>query len=495
MKSRNVLLALAGLAIALPSSARPEGGTYTFTDLGTLGGLESVAYGLNDAGQVVGWSTIPACTTANGFPCRRAFLWENGAMTDLGLLPGDEESFARAINNAGLIVGTSESDIIAGSGTFHGTVWAGGGPVALPDLGQGQSFAHDVNNSGRIAGHTQDQATNRDTAVTWQGAVITNLGTSEPHSYSRSYGISEAGLSCGFAWNLFSPNDAILWDGATWFTIGGFGQFQNAEAFDVNDNGVAVGLQAFPSGSWSATLWNQGGAVDLGTLPGLAYGELYDVNELGLAVGRCYDLDNPASRAVLYDGTQLVDLNDLLPAGTNATLYEAREINEHGDIAGTALVGGVFHAFLMSCESGPQVYCTAKTSSAGCVASISTSDLGLQPSSGASDYAVTASSIQGLMNGLLFVGINGPASVPFNGGVLCVTPPTKRGPLMNSGSGAPDTCTGSFSTLVNDGLVIPLGLDAGSGGSAWYQYWYRDPLNGPGAAGTALSDAVELSFL
>ena len=36
--------------------------------------------------QVVGWSTIPGCVTGNGAPCRRAFLWDNGVMTDLGLL-------------------------------------------------------------------------------------------------------------------------------------------------------------------------------------------------------------------------------------------------------------------------------------------------------------------------------------------------------------------------------------------------------------------------
>ena len=36
-----------------------------------------------------------------------AFLWENGVTTDLGVLPGDEDSGAAAINNAGQIVGSS----------------------------------------------------------------------------------------------------------------------------------------------------------------------------------------------------------------------------------------------------------------------------------------------------------------------------------------------------------------------------------------------------
>jgi len=142
----------------------------------------------------------------------------------------------------------------------------------------------------------------------------------------------------------------------------------------------------------------------------------------------------------------------------------------------------------------PTTYCTAKTSSAGCVAQIATSDANNQPVSGANDYAVTTANVQELKNGLLFAGISGPANLPFSGGILCVQPPTKRGPIMSSGGSDPNGCNGSFATLVNDGNVLPAGLDAGPGNTGWYQYWYRDPMNGAGSFGTALSDAVELTF-
>ena len=118
-----------------------------------------------------------------------------------------------------------------------------------------------------------------------------------------------------------------------------------------------------------------------------------------------------------------------------------------------------------------------------------------QPVSGAGGYSVDATSVHSFKTGLLFAGITGPAAIPFaGGGTLCVAPPNKRGPLINSGGSGPNVCDGTYSQVVNDGMVIPAGLDAGPGNSGWYQYWYRDPANGVGNAGTALSNAIQLDF-
>ena len=77
-------------------------------DLGTLGGDCSWAYGINDAGQVVGWAQD--ATTRY-----KAFLWEKGVMYNLNHLmvnpPGNGEwpgvylDTATAINDRGWIVG------------------------------------------------------------------------------------------------------------------------------------------------------------------------------------------------------------------------------------------------------------------------------------------------------------------------------------------------------------------------------------------------------
>ncbi|MGA8473524.1 MAG: hypothetical protein WB681_00520 [Candidatus Cybelea sp.] len=73
------------------------------TDLGTLpGDMFSVAFGINNKGQVVGQS-------CNASGACRAFIWQKGAMTDLNLLvPPDSRlylTYGGDINDRGWVVG------------------------------------------------------------------------------------------------------------------------------------------------------------------------------------------------------------------------------------------------------------------------------------------------------------------------------------------------------------------------------------------------------
>jgi probable HAF family extracellular repeat protein len=69
-------------------------------DLGTLGS-DAFGYAINEGGEVAGESNTDFGT--------RAFVYRNGAMTDLGTLPGFTEAGARGINSVGQIVGYSAS--------------------------------------------------------------------------------------------------------------------------------------------------------------------------------------------------------------------------------------------------------------------------------------------------------------------------------------------------------------------------------------------------
>jgi len=72
------------------------------TDLGTLGGDRTSGSGLNNAGQVTGYSR----TSGNG-PFH-AFLYRSGQMIDLGTL-GGRDSGGLSINEAGQVVGYSDT--------------------------------------------------------------------------------------------------------------------------------------------------------------------------------------------------------------------------------------------------------------------------------------------------------------------------------------------------------------------------------------------------
>src|SRR3954471_10776733 len=73
---------------------------YSVTNLGTLGGSNSFAFGLNNSGQVTGGSA-----TSTG--AQHAFLYSNGQMTDLGTLGGATVGYG--INDAGQVAGSSET--------------------------------------------------------------------------------------------------------------------------------------------------------------------------------------------------------------------------------------------------------------------------------------------------------------------------------------------------------------------------------------------------
>jgi probable HAF family extracellular repeat protein len=71
------------------------------TDLGTLGGASNGAEGINDMGQVAGWTTTSSGSSSV------AFLYSNGAMFDLNSLVPSAWTLteATAINDSGQIVG------------------------------------------------------------------------------------------------------------------------------------------------------------------------------------------------------------------------------------------------------------------------------------------------------------------------------------------------------------------------------------------------------
>ena len=114
------------------------------TDLGTLGGNESSATGINNLGQVVGQSRV-----VGGGLNNHAFLYSGGVMTDLGTLGGNY-SVATGINDSGQIVGQSSKGGLSWENTAF--LYNNGTMTDLGNLGGGSSGAYAINASGQIVG-------------------------------------------------------------------------------------------------------------------------------------------------------------------------------------------------------------------------------------------------------------------------------------------------------------------------------------------------------
>jgi probable HAF family extracellular repeat protein len=126
----------------------------TPTDVGTPGGLLLLPSAINNRGQIVGGAL------SSDFSVEVAFLWQNGVATELGTLPPDVFSFASGINDKGQIVGQS-CDMDFSCRAF---LWEDGTMTELNGLVHNPNApflenANSINSRGQIAGKTTVQGT------------------------------------------------------------------------------------------------------------------------------------------------------------------------------------------------------------------------------------------------------------------------------------------------------------------------------------------------
>ena len=209
----------------------------TSQDTGTLYGGDTVAWGVNAAGQAVGESLDPA-----GNP--RAFLYSGGGIADIGTLGGSYAQ-ARDINNGGVIVGGSQPGPAFPDDGSHAFLYRDGVMTDLGTLGGGFSFANAVNEAGQVAGYSLTAGDVAFHPFLYSGGTLLDLG-SFGGDYAEARALNEAGMVVGLASlpgggfsHAFLYADGQLLDLNT-LVEGGLGDFILTEAVGINGAGQIV---------------------------------------------------------------------------------------------------------------------------------------------------------------------------------------------------------------------------------------------------------------
>ena len=265
----------------------------TMTDLGTLPGDDSsIPAAINGVGQVAGISFIGSSLHYRGF------IWQNGVMTDLGTLAGMDVSFITGLNDRGQVVGDLQEP---NGGAYHAFVWQNGAMTDLGNLGGASSYPNAINNVGQIVGFS-DTSSGSMQAFLWENNTMTALGTLPGIDWSIAYAINDVGQIVGSINDVctssgYCPSHAILWQNGTVTDLGagdGYG------AYAINDLGQVAGWRIENGATLHAFVWQNGTIIDLDPVSGWDSSFAYKINRFGRVVGVSQSASGNTGRATLW---------------------------------------------------------------------------------------------------------------------------------------------------------------------------------------------------
>jgi probable HAF family extracellular repeat protein len=242
-------------------------------DLGTLGGDDAAAFYINDRGQIAGVSyTSPVASIPvtgvpplTAIPPQDAFLWENGKMVDLGNLGGGYAMFTGqggGLNNRGQVIGVSSVPanplacfFLESDPNCHPFLWDGSKLIDLAASTTGGSpiTAQGINDRGDIVGQADFSSTGGSSAdgYLWKDGVATDLGDAPGDCSSAAQAINFSGQVVGNSFSCDNGFDrAFLWENGSIVDLNSLippgSPIRLVDAKDINDRGEIAGDGVLP---------------------------------------------------------------------------------------------------------------------------------------------------------------------------------------------------------------------------------------------------------
>lgn len=215
------------------------------------------ARGINSSGTVVGYSSS---FSPGG---QQALLWDGSTFTQFKPA-GASSAQAWGITDAGFVIGTA---FLSGQGrvfvwdpaTNTTTLLSGSGQVVTALTGNGSSTGFHSGPGGA------NQAIRVDGGI--GGLTMTALNTPLGSDFSRGVGLNDHGIVAGYS-GVFtsSATNAILWNGTTPAILPGLAGATQNRAQDINNAGLIVGMSRTSLSTNGAVLWQAGMVYDLSLL-------------------------------------------------------------------------------------------------------------------------------------------------------------------------------------------------------------------------------------
>lgn len=370
----SALLAVLDMTAPLPAQnpvqVTPASVHYHVLDLGTLpGGNFSQPFAINLNDVIAGSSNL----TNND---QHSVLWSKGQMTDLGTL-GGSNSIAFGMNNTESVVGEAETSTsdpkgedFCGFGTYlicrpfyrRNSVMK-----PLRTLGGNNGVANWVNRWGTAVGQAENTTTDpacpppqklQFKPVAWENGKALELPVRNDDPEGIAFAINDYGQIVGASGtctafnpiflNNLQPVHALLWEKGKVVDLGSLGGSYGNLATFINNQGQVVGFSDLAGDTTSdAFLWNKAnGMQDLGTYPGDIGSAAISINDQGVIVGLSVIDTKGDSRAVVWNNNVLTDLNTLVQANPPLYLITACSINDRGEITGLGLTStGEIHTY------------------------------------------------------------------------------------------------------------------------------------------------------